>query len=509
MKTRAIVNRLRAHAAGRPLPSGETIRLQIAEPEDRLLLSFVRMGGESLPWGVGIQVGEEPATLLSVPDARKRDPVGDMNVKLAAVLTEHLGSALLTGEDVDPDKPPSLPLRQVWVPNGAHLSMLHLLNLRYTRAQYGDPERALALRALGRTCGFLFRESERAGQATIINTSSALSDHFVFPADDIRQQHLGFVLALLDADGDIDERLVKAEEAEKLSVSTSLSPDLERSELEPLVSAYNKAERDGNNAKAKQRTGEIKSILDEENSRRLKLMASAIEILRSDEREINSGAADLAASSIKERDSRYRWGENNGAVNGDVDPKSVTPPETDNYRPSASKRYYRMIADDDFASMSVLHSDAELQEVAIVEGDALRGVVRAVERRKSRISGTPVPVWTVESGSENPSRLREGSKLCVVGVPDEQCVVIAVTIEDGLRRVELEAHSSLAAVAEQGEEIVLLPSSAHGITRWKSKLANDDTGVGSWLTHGTGSRPAYTQFDGEDVLKRVNEMRGE
>ena len=72
-------------------------------------------------------------------------------------------------DDTDPDVEP--PLRQVWLPNPAHVEMLHLLNYAYTFAGRGDdeepedkPERIVRLNALGRAAGWAFRESRRPGQ---------------------------------------------------------------------------------------------------------------------------------------------------------------------------------------------------------------------------------------------------------------------------------------------------------------------------------------------------------
>ena len=47
-----IIKRLEAWAAGKPLPRGSTRHVHIADNRDLLILAFVRMGGESSPWGI-------------------------------------------------------------------------------------------------------------------------------------------------------------------------------------------------------------------------------------------------------------------------------------------------------------------------------------------------------------------------------------------------------------------------------------------------------------------------
>ncbi len=61
MNSRDAVRRLRAYQAGMPLPRGEHLCIHVAEPKDALLVTFVRMGGESRPWGIALG---QPGRLL-------------------------------------------------------------------------------------------------------------------------------------------------------------------------------------------------------------------------------------------------------------------------------------------------------------------------------------------------------------------------------------------------------------------------------------------------------------
>ena len=48
------IRKLHAWRDGMPTPRGEVLNVHITEPEDLLILAFLRMGGESRPWGVAI-----------------------------------------------------------------------------------------------------------------------------------------------------------------------------------------------------------------------------------------------------------------------------------------------------------------------------------------------------------------------------------------------------------------------------------------------------------------------
>ena len=58
--------------------------------------------------------------------------------------------------------------------------------------------------------------------------TDVLRSAYTFPAEDVRQGHLGYLLAWLETSGSRDERLAAASEAERHSIATNLDPDLER-----------------------------------------------------------------------------------------------------------------------------------------------------------------------------------------------------------------------------------------------------------------------------------------
>ena len=67
----------------------------------------------------------------------------------------------------------------------------------------------------------------------------------MFPAQDARTAHLGYQLAWLTANGERDARIAAATAAERLTVSPTMDPSLERDELDGLVDRVATGRRDG------------------------------------------------------------------------------------------------------------------------------------------------------------------------------------------------------------------------------------------------------------------------
>ncbi len=92
------------------------------------------MGGESRPWGIAFGHPNATPKLLAVAEARDRDLVAEMAAKFAPSLLKHFRNQDYSKKTVsDPDD--LAPLRQIWLPNEAHLEMLHHLAFAYTRTK--------------------------------------------------------------------------------------------------------------------------------------------------------------------------------------------------------------------------------------------------------------------------------------------------------------------------------------------------------------------------------------
>ena len=136
MTVREVAQRLRAWDAGHPLPRFSTLHHAIAPVEHTLVVAFVRMAGESRPWGIAWGHPGEGPRIASVPDGRIRDDVAELCADFAEALLNHLRVHNWT---YDPLARGALrsDLRQVWLPNGQHVAMLHHLNYAYSQTKHG------------------------------------------------------------------------------------------------------------------------------------------------------------------------------------------------------------------------------------------------------------------------------------------------------------------------------------------------------------------------------------
>ena len=370
------LRRLRAWKEGRPLPRGETLHFPIAEDEDLLVVVFLRMGGESSPWGIAWGTPAGDPTILSVPEPRNRDRVAQMATEFAPVLLAHLfhpEHSDIQIYSVDQQRP----LRQVWLPNASHVDMLHHLAYTYTFARKGEPGRIPLLNALGRAAGWLFREYNRPGQMTLLAASEALKESFTFPSEDVRQGHLGYLLAWLETDGGRDARLAAAANAEEQSISTTLNPAIERDDLEGLVERHGEAEREGKPTEMKGAANDIAGILGRELTRRFELTARAINWLRHDPRRVNAGANPL----LQDGRAPFWFGymkTERSLVDDPSAPPFVPSPETDRRPATAAGNYFAQQGYEDRQEMLILEDDVEMQAEAFAAGEAIHGRISRV-----------------------------------------------------------------------------------------------------------------------------------
>jgi len=506
-----VVKRLRAWAAGKPVPRGSTRHVHIADNRDLLIVAFVRMGGESAPWGVASGLAGTKPTILTVPEGRNRTLVADMAAEFAPVLLRHFRHPEY--DHVSPTGPEHIgALRQLWLPNGTHLDMLHFMAYAYTFTRVGERDRAKTLNKLGRVCGWLFREGKRPGQQTVIVATAALQEAYSFPAEDVRQAHLGFLLAWLETRGGREVRLHAAHEAERMAVATSLDPPVERADLQPAVEAWNEAKANDNPKVRSRHAGAIETTLRAELVRRFDLTQRAIEVLRKDKRRRNSGLDRLVAVSNEEL--WFQFIRQELKIDDQQDGPAITlSPETDRYPPMAASRYFVHEASEELYLSALVHDDEEMQVEAVAEGHALRGVITAVEdvdpgRRLE-------PIWTLEVRDDAPLRVREGSWLCVAGLPKRSARVrsieragpdkLEIQIEiTGWKKKPKDGPRGVLAADDArlvGTEVTLVPDSAEGMFRRKSQKTWQRETPGGWLTHSpaAGRRAELPGDVGEDV----------
>jgi hypothetical protein len=432
-----------------------------------------------------------------------------MVASFAPVLLTHLRHPEHSGEGIEGPNH-RLPLRQVWLPNPTHGDMLHHLAYAYTFTRFGPPERARLLNQLGRAANWLFQEAHRPGQVTVMVGTQALRDSLTFPAEDVRQAHLGFLLAWLAGTGGGEARLQAAAEAERQSVATSLDPELEGTALAPLVTRWNEAR--GSEAAQTTPARQIHSTLEPELLRRWELTSQTIELLRSDTRRVNSGVATLEEMARSEHWYRYLRLEKH--INDEADgPAFVPSPETDRHAAAAAARFFAHEESEEVRYAALIHDDSEIQADAIAAGDAFRAkILKAWDEGRGH---STKPVWLLEDLSPGPLRLREGSWVCPAGIAARKGTLRRVEpTPQGGRQYEVEITGWKMARVEGtrripaandpglvGSEVVMVEARDGGMTRRKGQRIWHRDIPGAWLTHATPKGPSAQLPDdiGEDL----------
>jgi hypothetical protein len=382
---RSVTQKLRAWEAGQPLQRYGTIHHAVMPPAQTLIVAFVRMAGESRPWGIAWGTAGAQPTIRSVPDGRMRDDVAELAAAFAGDLLEHLRVHNWTF-DPAPEKPEPGELRQVWLPNGQHVAMLHQLSYTYSQTRFGGENQDI-LRALGRVAGWMFRDTSRIGNQHVVSASGSLGDAYTFPAQDARTAHLGYQLAWLTTVGDREARSTAATAAEGFTVSPTMDPSLERDELGVFVEEWQASRRAGeDNA---EQAEAITNILATELERRWDLTARAYGLMADDERPVNAGVSHLMSQAHAEF-----WFQHQRIELRHSDPSQgpafVAHPETDFHGSAAASRYLVHAAADEAYIGYLVHDDPALFAEACDDGRAF--VARVVEVSDIGVGRTTVPL---------------------------------------------------------------------------------------------------------------------
>lgn len=451
--------RLRAWKEGKPIPHGERINVHIADDDDLMVLAFIRMGGESRPWGVAYGNQGSKPTILAVPDGRRRTLVADMMAEFGKELL-----SFFRHPEYSPDTPANYesdPARQLWLPGPTHVEMLHLLALAYARTRFERDDIEL-LRSLGNLANCLYIEQQRPGQQTIMSAAASLRDTFYFPSASIRQAHLGHLLGWLNGGSSRDQRLVVATRAEEDSVATSLNPEVERRTLDSEVERWNNAQRKKDKKAQTASESVIEQVLSKELQRRWKLTSDAVEQLRNDRRKRNPHLEKLVESGAK---SFFNlWGRQ--AVREYDGEDSFWPNVfTDRNPRTSANRFLQRNAESRAARSELVHGDRELQREELAVG---HGVI--VKVLKVHSTGDQ---WTLKYSYPDLPTVEAGKRLVLAGFPKNVLIVQDVdhgkqTLEVKPDWVRVKSYPGFVALAAKDkawekQEIVLLNDPATGL----------------------------------------------
>lgn len=478
-----------------------------------MLISFVRMAGESRPWAIAYgQLADREPKVLSVPDGRNRIAVSEMCEVFAEDLLEYFRVAgysfnPITKDDIGSDEFP-----QIWVPSARHVEMFHHLQYAYWRVRKGD-DRTQPLTAFARLSGWIFRESTRLGQQAIVDAAKLFRDSYVFPSDSSSLGHLGTCVEWFDDHQDLKGARFAVREATLLRDSPTLDPDLDSKIFNPLLDRRAKLIAEEQSVAIVDQ--EIADALYPEVVRRWKLIAKSHEIISKDSRECNPGVQDLISDTFESYYGNFQRIEEN-LKDPDLGPAYTQHPETDFHGSAAAANYFAMTAADTAYLATLVHFDEELQAEALASGRAFIGEVIKVE--DVGVGRTTTPIWTIKIEILEQLRIREGERYSPLVSSGHGIQIRSVEILDG---------TSLIAVAEWtdrktkpldhplelrpadlewiGSRVMFVPKDGSDFDKGKSRAVwSAASGPGAWLTHGA----APVQID-QAIVDDITQLVGE
>jgi hypothetical protein len=493
------IRKLHAWKEGKPLPRGEVVNVWVTEEDDLLIIAFVRMGGESRPWGVAIGTLSDGPEFFTVPEGRNRALVADMMVLAAEKILAHFKHPSFN--DVGPVEY-SDSIRQLWLPGPTHVEMLQCLAAAYARSRWQRPD-IDALRALGNLCNALFMEYQRPGQQTVVSATEALRTCYTFPTANVRQGHLGHLLGWLEPNRSRKARLSLAHESERDSFATVLNPDFERDVMQPLVEKWGEFQKK-DSSEAPGIAQKISKKLETELRRRWDATAQAARVISGDAREYNDGLAILTSDSNK---LVYReWGERALRESAGEIPYWPSVYSESNAR-SAARNYQKRIGFQEKARHLLVHGDREMQREELAAGHGVICKIKTVDRN----TGQWVVTW---SYPELPS-LKEGDTLAIAGAQkmklkidevdiDTKTMLVSPQWKKALRLDNWDIHLP-SDPRWRGTNLVLLDDDAHGLAERKAKTAGKRFGdrditilIGNGLTQ-------HSAYDEEGLVQVATE----
>ena len=433
--------RLAAYVKGEPIRRLEYLPTVVASVDDRFVAAFVRMGGESSPWGIAWRAGGGNTTIRWVGEARNRTLVADLVADFGSALLDHFFNK---------------PHPQLWLPGSTHVDMLHFLALRYTFTKWGEESRSAKLRQIGALCGHLFESINNPLLCTAINATDVLRRIWVLPCEPTRENHLGFVTEWLSA-GSPTERKQRAQQAELRSTSTSLDPELERSIARIFANRAPSSALDPLHS-------DVGKYLENELERRITLLDVAIELSLSFGKS-NPASSELVSKSTESL-SKFKSERLDPSSGKIIEAKYARSPETDHNPIDAARAFLELQRDIGEAQSGLETHDRLLHRELLISGEAAEGTIRSVDSVTIKLR-TKRFHFELECEHTFNLRMRTGDKArLVVHGHDPIDVRIESITSDAGRPCRLGIQTLFASdqVPKRGAQAILLPSSSHGAT---------------------------------------------
>ncbi len=509
MSTRDIVRQLEASRISQPVPKYSTLHVRLVD--NPFMVAFVRMAGESRPWGIVYgRLKDSAPRIVTAGDGRNREAVAEICEEFGVAMLQYFRAEGHTFNPITKDNLDTEELPQIWVPGERHVEMFHHLEYAYWRVRKGD-DRTQPLTAFARLSGWIFRESGRTGQQQIIDASRALREAYAFPADSLSLGNLTTAVAWFKEDGELPEKRIHVRTAGEQRVSPTLDPSLDKNVLAPLVeqrAELLKAEKSLTLVEQK-----IHNALSPELMARWNSMVDAFHILANDTRAENTGVDKLVKSTMEKYVVEFQRVER-GLLDSAGDPIFTPHPETDFHGSAAAAGYFRMQAADVAYTASLVHDDGELCAEALASGHAFLGEVTDIWN--TGVGRVTVPNWQVKVQIGEISRLREGEDYSLVGNPTSKVAIREVEVVDeehwsihieweSPKLKELSGPISAKPLDSNwiGKRLIFVPCDTSALTAKQAQAVWDaKDGVGAWLTHGRA--PAQVE---ESIIDDITQLQ--
>ncbi len=422
MSIRKVRKKLQALDAGGPIPIYKTLVTHVSP--NPVLVAFIRMAGESRPWGIAFGKANEPESMqvVSVTDPRNPKAVGGMVETFALWLLREFRVAGFSSEPMLKADAPDAGLTQIWLPGASHLAMLHLLQYQYQRSRSAEDKSALS--AFGRLSGWLFRQAQLRGNQWAIDASVLLREMYEFPSDDYSNKHLNSQVSWLQPSGTLQDKRELSINASKLSVQTTLTPIIE----DEIYQIFEKNGWLGGIAEEEESTSEtqvVAALLKQELMARWNILREAHSLALADERVPNGGLRHvLIPDQIKAFCNEFNIPEQKALEGG----TSYTPSPSGGQSAFASALEY-IDAEEAEAKWlpTLIHDDDELLMEAMLDGEAFAGTVMEVGFTQD--GANQASTWVIELTPRSGKyfKRRIGEQLSPLKSPNRTVEVIHFT----------------------------------------------------------------------------------
>jgi hypothetical protein len=468
-----LIGRLRAYRNGRAVRSATHCQVTIAD--HAMVIAPLAMAGEDTTiHAIAIgRVGGRPQIRV-VPDPRMRDEHYGLIEWFGREIEAYFAACRAAGEHP-----------QLWVSSSAAAGHLDILadRLRFTRD-------APAIKRTGELLTYATERMPVAGQLALMTATGALAAHYSTGQQEGEDEHLGAFLTWLNPPKNVDiARAVELAERDVMGVKTN--PEFDRTELQPLVSAYNRARSEkAKPAELRRRAAAIEAKL----SPLVTAIYNAVQRALGYLRDLPPAGA-LADLTAREREEFLDF--------MDARDNDMPLPYRDTPKSGAFKLAARELAASNVDAGALYGDDMALARGRL-DGTVLSG--RLTNHTAQKVPRTKIHRFDVETAQTNLHH-RAGDEIALVADPRLRCVVEGVRRAGATTTVSLRVTAGMRAVGVPAVGVIVdvAPPPPDWGRIWLSRRQmSKRLSVTPW-THSAGEQPPA---QARPKVARPNDLAG-